>query len=214
MELDVTDRKQVFDCVNIAINYYKRIDILVSNAGFGHFGSVEEMKEEEMRKQMEINFFGSFNIIQAVLPLMRQRKSGHIFQVTSMGGMATFMFNGAYSATKWALEGLCETLAKEMEGTGVKVTIIEPGAFGTNFINAVGFTPFNIEPYATRYKEFMKMSENMMSAAENPKDAAQQVLNVVLSENPPLRLALGHGISDVLIKASKERIEVWEENER
>lgn len=99
-----------------------------------------------------------------------------------------------------------------MEGTGVKVTIIEPGPYHTNFINATGQSEFTIEPYATKYREFMKESASMMSAAEDPADAAKQVIRVISSDNPPLRLALGTGIPDVLINATCERIKVWEEN--
>ncbi len=120
LKLDVNNRQQCFDTVDQANEHFGSIDVLISNAGFGHFGFVEELSEEDARNQIETNVFGSLWVIQAVLPIMRKQPSGHILQVSSIGGVAAFPTIGIYHASKWAVEGLCESLNQEVQGFGIK----------------------------------------------------------------------------------------------
>jgi NAD(P)-dependent dehydrogenase (short-subunit alcohol dehydrogenase family) len=132
-ELDVTDGQAVTAVVEDAAKRCGRIDVLVNNAGYGLAGGVEEVTEQQARQQLEVNFFGALWCTQAVLPVMRQQNGGHIFQISSIGGVAAFCNTGLYHASKWALEGLSESLAQEVEEFGIGVTIVEPGPFRTDW---------------------------------------------------------------------------------
>jgi NAD(P)-dependent dehydrogenase (short-subunit alcohol dehydrogenase family) len=129
IRLDVINRIGVFAAVEQVERRFGRIDVAVNNAGYGHFGVVEGLTEVEIRAQLETNFFGALWVTQAVLPPMRAAGSGHIVQVSTYGGVTTFPVVGAYAAAKWALEGLSQTLAQEVEGFGINVTLIEPGPY-------------------------------------------------------------------------------------
>lgn len=122
-----------FDAVEKAENHFGVIDVLINNAGYGHMGAIEELKEQEVRAQFETNVLGLLWTTQAVLPIMREQKSGHIIQLSSAMGLATLPTMGLYSASKFAVEGLSETLAAEVSGFGIKVTILEPNGFSTDF---------------------------------------------------------------------------------
>ena len=131
--LDVTDRSAVFAAVARATEAFGTLDVIVNNAGYGLFGMVEETTEEQARAQMETNFFGALWVTQAALPVLRAQGSGHIMQVSSIGGLAAFPTLGLYNASKWALEGLSEALAAEIAPLGVKLTIVEPGPYATDW---------------------------------------------------------------------------------
>ena len=133
LTLDVTDRDAVFAAVKQAHDHFGELDIVVNNAGYGHFGMVEELSEAEARDQIETNLFGALWVTQAALPYLRERGSGHILQVSSIGGISAFPGIGMYHASKWALEGISQSLAQEVEGFGIKVTLIEPGGFSTDW---------------------------------------------------------------------------------
>jgi NAD(P)-dependent dehydrogenase (short-subunit alcohol dehydrogenase family) len=133
IELDVTDRDADFAAVKQAHDHFGRLDVIVNNAGYGHFGMVEEVSEQEIRAQLETNMLGALLITQAALPYLREQGSGHILQVSSIGGISAFMTTGAYHASKWALEGLSQSLAQEVAGFGVKVTLIEPAGYSTDW---------------------------------------------------------------------------------
>lgn len=209
MKLDVTNRNAVFELVKSVAEQYGRIDIMVSNAGFGFFGDVEETSDEHLRQVMETNFFGSVNVIQAVLPIMRLQGTGHILQTTSMGGQITFPFNSSYSASKWAMEAICETLSKELEGTDIHVTIIEPGAFNTGFSTHLKSEPCKDDFYASRWDSFLIQAGQMMTQQGNPDDAAKSVIRITGESKPPLRLALGAEAAKMMIQAAEERIKEW-----
>ncbi|HZC52030.1 MAG TPA: SDR family NAD(P)-dependent oxidoreductase, partial [Mycobacterium sp.] len=126
IQLDVTDRAADFAAVKEAHDHFGGLDVVVNNAGYGQFGMVEEISEAEIRAQLETNLLGALWVTQAALPYLREQRSGHILQVSSIGGISAFMNTGAYHASKWALEGLSQSLAQEVAGFGIKVTLIEP----------------------------------------------------------------------------------------
>ncbi len=131
--LDVTDRDADFAAVKQAHDRFGRLDIVVNNAGYGHFGFIEELSEQEARDQIETNVFGPLWVTQAALPFLRAQRSGHIIQVSSIGGITAFQNVGIYHASKWALEGFSQALAQEVESFGIHVTLIEPGGFSTDW---------------------------------------------------------------------------------
>ena len=131
--LDVTDRDADFAAVKQAHDHFGRLDIVVNNAGYGHFGFIEELSEKDARDQIETNVFGALWITQAALPYLRAQRSGHIIQVSSIGGITAFQNVGIYHASKWALEGFSQALAQEIASFGIHVTLIEPGGFSTDW---------------------------------------------------------------------------------
>src|ERR1700723_1259053 len=133
LALDVGDKKAVDQAVATARKTFDRIDVAVNNAGYGLFGAIEEVSEAEARAQIETNLFGALWVTQAVLPVMRAQKSGHIIQISSIGGVNAFPTIGLYHASKWGLEGFSQALAAEVAGFGIKVTIVEPGGFATDW---------------------------------------------------------------------------------
>ena len=133
IKLDVTDRDADFEAVNSAAERFGKLDVVINNAGYGHFGMIEELTEDEVRTQLETNFFGALWVTQAALPIMRAQGSGHI-QVSSLGGITAFPAIGAYHASKWALEGFTQSLSQEVAGFGIDVTLIEPGGFSTDWV--------------------------------------------------------------------------------
>ena len=194
VRLDATEPESIADAVTAAQEFCGRIDVLVNNAGYGLGGAVEELSEEQLRRQMEVNFFGPLACSRAVLPIMRAQGSGHIVQVSSIGGLAAFLYTGMYHASKWALEGISETLAQEVAGFGIKLTIIEPGPFRTDW-NGPSFE--RAEPMAA-YDEVLAGRRHDMSGAltglqpGDPERAAQALLHIVDDAHPPLRLLLGN----------------------
>src|SRR6185369_15829919 len=133
VKLDVTNREEVRAAIAGAISEFGRIDVLVNNAGYGSIGALEEFEDEQIRRQFETNFFGPIDIIRAALPALREQKSGHIINFSSVGGFVSFPSAGLYCASKFALEAMTEALSGELVGHGIKATIIEPGAFRTEF---------------------------------------------------------------------------------
>jgi NAD(P)-dependent dehydrogenase (short-subunit alcohol dehydrogenase family) len=131
--LDVTDRDAAFGAIRQAHEHFGRLDLVVNNAGYGHFGMVEEISEQEARGQIETNLFGALWVTQAALPFLRQQGTGHIVQVSSIGGISAFPGVGIYHASKWALEGISQALAQEVKEFGINVTLVEPGGFSTDW---------------------------------------------------------------------------------
>src|ERR1700736_459462 len=133
LTLDVTSRQAAFGAVKRAHEHFGRLDIVVNNAGYGQFGMVEELSEQEAREQIETNLFGALWVTQAALPYLREQGSGHFLQVSSIGGISAFPGIGMYHASKWGLEGISQALAQEVKGFGINVTLIEPGGFSTDW---------------------------------------------------------------------------------
>jgi NAD(P)-dependent dehydrogenase (short-subunit alcohol dehydrogenase family) len=189
VRLDVTDPTQVKASVDAAIDAFGRIDVLVNNAGYGLMGAVEEVSDAQIRRQFETNLFGLLNVTRAVLPLLRQQKSGHILNVTSVGGQVSFPTFGMYHGTKYAIEGISESLAKEVAPFGIKVTIIEPGGFKTDFGTRSLARAEKIAAYQPLYEALFKAFEGGVFG--DPARAAQAMIQAVEADEPPLRLALG-----------------------
>lgn len=133
VELDVTDRAAAFAAVQQAHGHFGRLDVVVNNAGYGHFGFVEEITETEARAQLETNLFGALWVTQAAIPVLRAQGGGHIVQISSIGGVMAFPGLGIYHASKWALEGISEALAQEVGADGIKITLIEPSGYATDW---------------------------------------------------------------------------------
>jgi len=216
VELDVTKPADIKSSVQQAMEKFGQIDVLVNNAGIGYFGAIEESDEEEVRRMFEINFFGLANMTKEVLPIMRKQKSGHIVNVASIGGLVAFPAVGFYNATKFAVDGFSESLAKETAPLGIKVTVIAPSGFRTDWAGrSANNAKTVIEDYATTAGQ---NKDNIRNYSGNqpgdPIRAAKAILKAVDSENPPLRLLLG----EAALKGARNKIEIlkkdfdtWEE---
>jgi NADP-dependent 3-hydroxy acid dehydrogenase YdfG len=193
VKLDVTKPSEVQEAVNKAIETFGRIDVLVNNAGYGTMGAIEEVSDEVVRQQYETNVFGLLEVTRAVLPQMRKQRSGHILNLSSVGGVVSFPGSGIYCSTKFAVEGISEALAQEVAPLGIKVTIVEPGAFRTDFN---GRSLVMEEPKINDYEEVIGGFRTWIKDMDgnqpgDPAKAAQAMIQVVASDNPPLRLPLG-----------------------
>jgi NAD(P)-dependent dehydrogenase (short-subunit alcohol dehydrogenase family) len=191
--LDVRDHNAVRRVVAQIEEEVGAIDVLVNNAGYGYEGSVEEATPEAIRAQFDVNLFGAVSVLQAVLPFMRSRRTGHILNVTSMGGLMTFPGVGVYNASKFALEGINEALASEVRQFGIKVTAIEPGAFRTDWAGrSMTRASRTISDYASLL-EPISASRAARSGKQpgDPARAALAIIKVVESEHPPVHLLLG-----------------------
>ncbi|WP_343322092.1 SDR family NAD(P)-dependent oxidoreductase [Sphingobacterium multivorum] len=207
VELDVNSREAVFSAVNAIKDHFGRIDVLINNAGFGLFGSTEETSEQQARDQMETNFFGSLWVAQAVLPIMRAQKSGHIIQVSSFLGLTTIPLLGLYNASKFAVEGLIETIGLETAHLGIKTTLIEPNGFATDWAGASAVqTSSDIADYDAVRAAFAATGDNPDTWG-NPEATVEPVLNIIDSENPPKRLLFGKIAYQVINDVYTQRLE-------
>ncbi|MGW0828011.1 SDR family oxidoreductase [Streptomyces sp. NPDC002845] len=189
LPLDVTDKAAVSDAVEKAHAHFGRLDVVVNNAGYGHFGMVEELTEAEARDQFETNFYGVLWVTQAVLPLLRAQGGGHIVQVTSVGGVLAFPSLGVYHASKWAVEGLSESLAAEVAGQNIKVTMVEPGPYPTDW---PGASAARSEPDPLYDGVRQALADGLdLSDLGDPKAVGPALLKIVDAENPPLRVFFG-----------------------
>jgi NAD(P)-dependent dehydrogenase (short-subunit alcohol dehydrogenase family) len=218
-QLDVTDDDAVFSVVGQIEAQVGPIDVLIANAGYGHEGVFEESPLSELRAQFAVNVFGVAATVQAVLPFMRERRAGHVFAVGSMGGLMTVPGLAYYCGSKYAVEGILETIAKEVKDFGVHVTIIEPGSFRTDWAGrSMVRTPRSIQDYDTLF-EPVRAARQAASGNQlgNPAKAAEAVLKVLKAEKPPVHLVLG---SDALrlVTAGRSSVETdlreWEELSR
>ncbi|MEV0720262.1 SDR family NAD(P)-dependent oxidoreductase [Asanoa sp. NPDC050611] len=189
--LDVTDPASIRQAIDTTINAYGRIDVLVNNAGSLVVGAVEEFTMAELRQQLDVVFFGAAEVTKAVVPLMRAQGSGTIVQMSSLGGRRTYPGFGAYHAAKWALEGFSESLATELAPLGVRVLIVEPGAFRTAF-NGNKHVTAELAAYRDTAGATRQHTVDLTDAEPNdPAKGAAAILKALDSENPPLRLLLG-----------------------
>ena len=214
LDLDVTDRAQIDRAVQAAEDRFGAIDILVNNAGYGYQASVEEGIEAEIRAQFEANVFGLFAMIRAVLPGMRARRRGHILNISSVAGFVGFPGSGYYAASKHAVEGLSDALAREVEPLGIKVTCIEPGPFRTDWAGrSLRQTPCQIPDYAETVAARLKATTEVSGRqAGDPIRAAEAMIRVVEAADPPRHLVLGaFGLDAVTGKLSEtlKEIEAW-----
>jgi NAD(P)-dependent dehydrogenase (short-subunit alcohol dehydrogenase family) len=190
IQLDVNDRKACLDTVTKVQENFGRIDVLINNAGYGLFGAVEETSEDEARRQMETNFFGLLWMTQAVLPIMRSQLSGHIIQVSSYLGLVTVPTLGVYNASKFAVEGLSETLSTEVKHFGIKVTLVEPNAYQTDWGGSSAAQTTTIEAYQP-VRDAFQQALATPGLFGDPKATTNAILQLTDEQNPPLRLLLG-----------------------
>lgn len=207
VRLDVTDRAADFEAVGRAYDEFGGLDVVVNNAGYGHFGAFEELSEADLRDQLETNLYGAIWITQAALPFLRAQGSGHIVQVSSVGGVGAFANQSAYHASKWALEAVSESLATEVGPLGVKVTLLEPGLFSTDWAGSSA-------RWSDRMVEYDFVREAMFArrnayAPGDPKAAARALLEIVDSENPPLRALFGSVATAMIAEIYQERLRSW-----
>jgi NAD(P)-dependent dehydrogenase (short-subunit alcohol dehydrogenase family) len=209
LTLDVTDRAADFAAIQQAAEHFGRLDVVVNNAGYGHFGMIEELSEDEARSQLETNLFGALWVTQAALPILRAQGAGHIIQVSSIGGISAFPTVGIYHASKWGLEGFSQALAQEVAGFGIHVTLVEPGGFSTDWSG----------PSASRSEEIAEYAEVRTAAASRPSAndpgdptaTRGAILKVVDAETPPLRIFFGRAPLAIATKDYESRLATWNE---
>jgi NAD(P)-dependent dehydrogenase (short-subunit alcohol dehydrogenase family) len=217
--LDVTKPEQIADAVEQAEAAFGRIDVLVNNAGYGYLAAIEEGDDAEVRALFDANVFGLVEVTKAVLPGMRARRSGHVVNVSSLGGLAGFGATGYYHATKFAVEGLSESLAAEVAPLGIGVTIVEPGAFRTNWSGpSMKQSPIRIDDYAATAGQ--RRAATLATYGSQPGDparAAEAIVTVLEAEEPSLRLLLGTAALDVArgkLDALRRDFARWEDLSR
>src|ERR1700735_1549123 len=209
LTLDVTNREAAFGAVKRAREAFGRLDIVVNNAGYGHFGMVEEISEQEARAQIETNLFGALWGTQAALPLLREQGSGHIVQVSSIGGISAFPSVGIYHASKWALEGISQALAQEVQEFGINVTLVEPGGFSTDWS---GPSAKRSEPNAAY--DGLRERQQAWRASNVPGDPAASalaIMRVVDADPPPLRVFFGTAPLGIAEDDYERRLATWRE---
>ncbi|MET9249786.1 oxidoreductase [Nonomuraea sp. NPDC003709] len=214
LPLDVTDKAQIAAAVERAESAFGRIDVLVNNAGYGYLAAVEEGRDDEVRALFDANVFGLVDVTKAVLPGMRARGSGHVVNVSSLGGLAAFGATGYYHATKFAVEGLSESLAAEVAPLGIKVTIVEPAAFRTNWSGpSMRQSPVRIDDYAE--SAGTRRASTLATYGHQPGDpvrAAAAIITAVGAAEPPLRLLLGRAayeIASARLDTLRTGFEAW-----
>ena len=206
VQLDVDDDRSVKNAINkiVAAAENKRIDVLVNNAGYGLFGSLEDTLIEEIKAQFETNFFGVIRVTQQVLPVMRKQNSGTIVNVSSVGGRIGVPVLSAYQSTKFALEGLSESMSYELEPFGIRVVIIEPGFIRTNIINSSTSAEKALDPKSPYFPLMQKVKNHFKSMMENasssspPEEVAKVILQAITSENPQLRYTVGNDAATII----------------
>ncbi len=209
MQLDVTDRDAVFDTVRRAHEYFGQLDIVVNNAGYGQFGMVEELSEQEARDQIETNLFGALWVTQAALPPLRAQGNGHFLQVSSIGGISAFPGIGIYHASKWALEGISQALAQEVKDFGIKVTLIEPGGFSTDWGGSSAKHAEPLDAYASQHAGAQQRRTGNQPG--DPEASAEAVMRIVDAEEPPLRVFFGTVSLGIAERDYESRLSTWRE---
>lgn len=213
--LDVTQPQQVKAAVQQALEKFGNIDVLVNNAGIGYFGAIEESEDAEVRRMFEINFFGLAAVTKEVLPIMRKQRSGHIINISSIAGSVGFPGVGMYNATKFAVTGYSESLAKELQPLGIKVTVIAPSGFRTDWAGrSANDSKIKIEDYQeTAHTNQNTIRSNSGNQPGDPVRAAQAIIKIAETENPPVHLFLGNGalkgIRNKIAELTKE-VDEWE----
>lgn len=209
IQLDVNDHDACFAAVNQAKEHFGSIDVLINNAGYGLFGTIEETTEKEARDQIETNVFGLLWVTQAIIPVMRAQGNGHIIQVSSVLGVVSPPVLGLYNASKFAVEAISESLAAEVKAFGINVSIVEPNTFGTDWSGASAVHTTANPVYDELKKAFFgSLTEDSIGVPEATKEA---ILKLVNSENPPLRLTLGKVAYPWIKQVYEQRLATWEE---
>jgi NAD(P)-dependent dehydrogenase (short-subunit alcohol dehydrogenase family) len=211
--LDVTDEAQAKSAVEAAVEKFGRIDVLVNNAGFGLLGAIEESSDADVRRMYDTNVFGLLNITRAVLPVMRSQRSGHVINMSSIGGYRSGPGFGAYSSTKFAVEGLTEALYAELKPLGIHATVVEPGYFRTDFLDKSSLVVARevIEDYEQTSGNVRRVAASLNhNQPGNPDKLAAAMVELVDAQTPPLRLPLG---TDTLKAIAEKNAYVTQETE-
>ena len=206
LALDVTDPEQVQQVVQQAYKHFGRLDVLVNNAGYSLLATVEEATDEQIRDMFDANYLGMVRVLRAALPLLRNQGSGHILGVSSGLGIGSMPLIGSYAATKWAVEALHESLAEEVRPFGLSVTIVEPGAYATDFGKSAQIADV-LEPYADFRKQFIARLTSMERG--DPTATAEAILTLADADDPPLRLVLGSAVLPRARALYADRIATW-----
>jgi len=208
ISLDVTEKSAVHAAVTGAHERFGRLDVVINNAGYGLFGAIEEVSEAEARAQIETNLFGALWVTQAALPILRDQRSGHIIQVSSIGGVNAFPIVGLYHASKWGLEGFSQSLAAEVAGFGIKVTIVEPSGFATDWGGPSAKHATPMPAYEGLRAGLDTWRKSFVPG--DPEATGPAILKVVDAADPPLRIFLGSvGLPMMRVEYAR-RIETWE----
>lgn len=215
LKLDVTNQAEIKAAVDSAIAKLGRVDILVNNAGYGLIGALEEVSDEQIHRNFDTNLFGAIKVIRAVLPVMRKQQSGHIINMSAIAGFTNELGFSIYGGAKFALEGVSEALRGEVAPLGIKVTIVEPGPFRTDFIGrSLDRAEEQMEAYQGTVGKFLNFLNNIEGKQPgDPAKAAEAIIKVVNSENPPLRLVLGKYAYSKFrqkIESLKTELDKWE----
>jgi NAD(P)-dependent dehydrogenase (short-subunit alcohol dehydrogenase family) len=212
--VDVTQQEAVRAAIDAGVRAFGRIDVVVNNAGYGLFGALEELSDDELRAEFETNVFGSLNVTRAALPHMRRQRSGHVVQISSLEGIAPALAGeSAYAGTKFAVEGIAEGLAKDVKHLGIRVTIVEPGPMRTDFAGGASVTPPKSDDYAESVGAALEWFEQLAGRQPNdPRRVAEAIIAAVDAEEPPLRLPLGEEAMDAIrekLEAQQRELEAW-----
>ncbi|GMK47473.1 short-chain dehydrogenase/reductase [Paenibacillus glycanilyticus] len=215
VSLDVTKTDEVKKAIATAFDVFGKLDVVVNNAGYGNIAAIEETSEEDFRAQIETNLWGVINVSKAVLPYMIKQGSGHIIQISSVGGRTGAPGLGAYQTAKWAVEGFSEVLSKEIAPLGIKVSIVEPGGFRTDW---AGASMQHVEP-GENYKSTVgqMLQRTRESSGKQPGDpvkGARAIITIANAENPPLRLLMGSDavkIANMVDQAKLDETKRWEQ---
>lgn len=210
LPLDVNNRLASIKAVEIAKDHFGKIDVLINNAGYGLFGTVEETSEEEARNQMETNFFGLLWLTQTVLPIMREQRSGHIIQVSSFLGLVTVPVLGIYNASKFAVEGLSETLAAEVKDFGIHVSLVEPNGYTTDWAGSSAVQAKEMTEYDNVKRSFYE-AVSTPGITGQPEATVEAIFALIDSPNPPLRLLLGSFAYTMVKQVYEERLKSFDE---
>jgi NAD(P)-dependent dehydrogenase (short-subunit alcohol dehydrogenase family) len=212
LALDVQDKAAIDAAVKQAHERFGRLDVVVNNAGYGLFGTIEEVTEAQARDQIETNLFGALWVTKAVLPILREQGSGHIIQVSTIGGVNAFPGIGLYHASKWGLEGFSQALAAEVAGFGIKVTLVEPAGFSTDWRgpSAVVADPMPEYEEIRNYRAARSNDRSELWDPGDPEATGPAILELVDADEPPLRTFFGTGTLDMIRAEYAKRIENWE----
>jgi NAD(P)-dependent dehydrogenase (short-subunit alcohol dehydrogenase family) len=218
LAVDLKTESSVAEAVEKTVGYFGKIDVVVNNAGYGLLGSIEELTDEESRENFDINVFGSLNVIRNVMPHLREQKSGHIINISSIGGFTgAFPGFGIYCATKFAVEGFSESLAAEAKPLGIKVTVVEPGYFRTDFLTSgsLGVPKNQIDAYR-EVRDSQQAHQNQINGNQpgDPEKAVAALIRIASESNPPLHLFLGQDAYDMAyqkINDVQNELENWKE---
>ncbi len=209
--LDVTDRDADHAAVAEAHDHFGQLDVVVNNAGYGLFGTIEEVSDEQAREQIETNLFGALWITKAALPYMREQRSGHIIQVSSIGGVNAFPGLGLYHASKWGLEAFSQSLAAEVARFGIKVTIVEPGGYSTDWAGPSSVRAERLPAYEELWAEDAKARAARRTPPGDPDATGPAILELVDADEPPLRVFFGSAGLGMTRSEYESRIALWEQ---